>query len=1145
MSGDFDVLQCAGDCNQPWIQPEGWRTQDSVACPNCGSEHTSKKVKTLKRLPTREAAGEWRARYLAKRAGEAKSYNDLTLERGQYEDQGDLVEDRMPAVSSDALELDIASVGEQLESHYATDADRTDTVTASLEDTIVGHKKRFEKLNEYRIEQFQDETRKFESLAGEVLGNAVSLDDHLETYYSEADSDERTLNDPEPTAVEPDTPEFDIQSLVLQPTPPAQQRLDTITATVPPTVSDWLPAALEDLLPQVVRAVTELVDDFDGEIEPARVADLLASEYGVSDVRNGFASVLATYAREYHDVDLAERNISESTREYHEHNREWARSALTQIGTGRNALGVTHEDLTSTIVPILRASDVTPEFVVRFDGEQWTDSDHASTRRKTLTALEQLAMAGNVTIVTSPRVARTLDSSHPEFVDRVTQTNMPGRQPTEIDSAANVSDEGSIYAELELMDKRAGKLSILKHLDRNPGAMVKDLSNDADIDLARGSIRPYIDSLEDDHGFVSVDGRGVENTIELSARGDVAAGLITDEHRVVHPDQETVFATFDQPEQSDSPSDSGVVTETPSQSASTVYGTADGMGGGGAGRTAEGALADTGDAAADGYVQWLPKVAGSSWPLHARITAADARDGVNMNDYPVERWEDGRVAYVSCMEDHLTLTTQYGGTIPTLVRLATALLDDDLWSTVLTPSALGDELENCFGETVDETHDYLVRAAQIGWLSEDEHAYDLFKDRYAAVRATLLKKLGKLDELDQDERTTLIERAHGLLMSATALYDAIGVDISIEIRVPEPNDLNESQFCRFISEVVTRQSSYGMHSLERNFWEPDSHKRTTAMAREVDPSDPKAHLRASWVVSGPGITDLSEQIRSSIVARDDERLDDRTDYDPVELEIPVTETSDYAATRHAVETVLEKKNLCPARESDAMRRTVRLFEAYTNSAFDVVDALTALARSNRPGEVTIADIETALGALSADRLLPTLNAPTPGKILKAVLVADGPIGRSDILERVGCSGETYRKHCDRLEALSLLTRVDGRKWSATVAPWYVPETDDTKPGTERVTVGSTTVDGVLFDALDSLGYNLGDPTLIDAFQRPLDRGKLIASVGAWIDDWIAVLASLLKPNPDAIGRFKHDVVTIGEKPDQTTLDDSMQIATAD
>lgn len=376
-------------------------------------------------------------------------------------------------------------------------------------------------------------------------------------------------------------------------------------------------------------------------------------------------------------------------------------------------------------------------------------------------------------------------------------------------------------------------------------------------------------------------------------------------------------------------------------------------------------------------------------------------------------------------------------------------------------------------------------------------------------------------------------------MSATALYDAIGVDISIEIRIPDPNNLPNADFCQFVSEVTTRQSSYGMHSLHRNFWEPDSQKRTAAMARNVDPSDPNSHLRASWVLSGPGISDYAEQIRGAIAARDEQRLDDRTDYDPVKLNVPVTDTSDYAAMCHAVETVLTKKNLCPAHETDAMRRTTRLFEAYTGSPVDVVDALTALTRSTHPGDVTIADIEYALSTLPADRLFPDLYAPTPGKILHAVLTADGPIGRADLLERVGCSGEAYRKHIDRLEALDILTRVDGGKWTATVAPWYVPETDATKPGTGRVTVGTTTVDGVLFDALDELGYNLGNSELIE-FEQPLDRGKLIAAVGPWID----ILASLLKLNPGYVGQSFYDI-TIGETPDQATLAETTVGAVAD
>lgn len=190
-----------------------------------------------------------------------------------------------------------------------------------------------------------------------------------------------------------------------------------------------------------------------------------------------------------------------------------------------------------------------------------------------------------------------------------------------------------------------------------------------------------------------------------------------------------------------------------------------------------------------------------------------------------------------------------------------------------------------------------------------------------------------------------------------------------------------------------------------------------------------------------------------------------------------------------------------------MRRTVRLFEAYTGSPFDVVDALTALTRSKQPSDVTISDVQHALGTLTADRLLCDLVAPTPGKILKAVLAADGPIGRSEILEEVGCSGTTYDTHADRLAAFDILQQVDGRKWVATIAPWYLPESDAEDPAHEdaSVSIETATIDDVVFESLGRLGYNLGDPDLIDAFAKPMDRSILVTTVGAWIDDWIETL----------------------------------------
>jgi len=131
-----------------------------------------------------------------------------------------------------------------------------------------------------------------------------------------------------------------------------------------------------------------------------------------------------------------------------------------------------------------------------------------------------------------------------------------------------------------------------------------------------------------------------------------------------------------------------------------------------------------------------------------------------------------------------------GRPLPTLGRIAGALLSDKALSKILTPSALGDEFEaidDAIVEKLDEKAGDIIRwGHQIGWFSEDEEQYDDWKDRIGSVRSLCLKKVGELTNSDDIEaRTELFRDLHGLIASATQLYYAIGVDVTINIRMPD------------------------------------------------------------------------------------------------------------------------------------------------------------------------------------------------------------------------------------------------------------------------------------------------------------------------------------------------------------------------
>lgn len=1133
----WNVMVCSR-CENTWIQPDDpdaaavhFRAQNTLTCPICGRERQPTKFKTLKAFETKVGAAEFRSRYLADRAGELEAY----VEQGHYSDQADEVERRHPDPGYDPG-VSTGTADELVADYFQDSTDRDGSLPEPGDDSRHGPAVKFETLAESRLEEWSSFTTAQFADDAPTDRELVTLQDHVDSYYHHPDG----LDDPTlPSYDDVDTqPAPDRGSIRVTPTPPNQQQLQTVRATVKPTVSDWLPDALDAVSSQLADGV-EAIDP--GDVSDSTLASTLVTKYGVTGARTGYADAAVAYARRYHGLDVDDLDVREEVADYHRQMQDWLRSVLTNIGAGHNPLGISHDDLERSVVPILQAADYTPEFVFAFDAGAWLDSDRRSQRGKTLTAIRQIAKAADVTIVTSPRVFRKLRSSHPDFVDRVTQIDIPDRANTPGGAGRTATDPMAIYTDLETMDKRQGKLQILAHVERNPDATLADLYGDTTIDLADSSVRAYVTDLVDDHGYLAVDPSGTKS-YSLTDAGELACSMLTDDLRVTHPDQKTVFASIEDP----AGSETGAVTGTPTLSTSVVYGADDGSGLEERRPTAEERLAATGDADEDGYVQLLPKHRGSAWPLHARVAASDARDGVNLQDYPVERWEDLRVTYVSCLDDRMVTSTTYTGAATTLVRLATALLDESVWNLILTESAIGTELENVFDALDGHVRDLMVRAAQIGWLSEDEEEYDDYRSRMGAVRTVLLDNLGQIDDLDDEQERQLMRDAHGALQSATALCDAIGIDLTVDLRIPETDRLKEPEFYRFLAECVPRHASYGPHSVQRHTFEHDEEKRKRAMGVDVDPSDPTASLRASWVVSGSNITNHESEIRQAIRSRDQDRIDD--DHAPnIEIPIAVTDVSEYAGMRYAVEFFLDRKGYRTGDENEAIRRTIRLFQAFAPTPYDVADALTTLASNDRPTGVSVGDVEYALSNLPADRLAPTLP-DTVGAILKVLLEADEPLGRSEIVDRIDYSDTSYDKRIDELAAFDFVERVDGSKWRARIAPWYVPETDAEKPGFEEsfVSVSGATLESVVFDAIDRLGYDLDSPGLLDAFGDPPDRDALIDAVGTWIEPWLDVVETFLGPqlprysdhNPDAVQRLEGtNTIYLGEPPAQSTLDE--------
>jgi hypothetical protein len=1103
----YHLVGCS-NCSNLWVVDE-LRYQASATCTRCQTVHATKKLRSLTTADDPDDLHEVRARKLAARSGEAEDYATEDHYRVQAEQADVHLQDALP----------------------------TDTFEDAAEKHLA-KKSRQEEYLQQAAQQHLDRKRRWEELYEE------RAEAHLDRYYDTVDVEHVEY---EPAFAAP------AETLRLSPTPPSQRRLDTIVQDTPPAKKQWLGDVAVQLLDPVCRAIRNLAHEYGrptdqrGTVAAAITAEILPDELVDERVRTMIAK-LTSYALALDEPDGDVLEKSPERQERYQQLREDVESELANAGTGHGAIQIGGLHLLAGVIgPLLEAADVELEFVLRLDASAWDECDDRGTREGSLHAITLLADAGETTVVCPPKIEQLLCKRHPEWADCVTERRNPGRRTPDDGADQPAPDEHAIWADLQTMDKRPGKLAILAHLERNDGATVRDMAADPEIDLAASSVRGYVELLADEHGYVEIDRAGTTNTHHLTDAGETAAGMLDDENWPVHPDQTTVIGGFENEFAETGEASPGDVTGTQQSTESTVYG----AGGSGRGEdlpAAEAALADTGQAGDAGYVQWLPQLEQggepSSWPLHSRILAADRADGVTFNRYPVEQFGDSRVSYLSCLRDRLVVSTQWSGAARTLVRLGTTLLSPKAWGKILTPSALGEDLEHCF-DVVDEAVDRLLRrAAQIGWFSRDEENYDDFSDRLRTVCCILLENLGNLDDLDAGERQDLLKDAHGLLMTATAVYHAIGIPITVDLRVPKPELTNDEELVTFLSETVSKQSSYGAHSVYRNNWETDERRRKQAMPREVLPDDPTADLRASWVVSGPHADTYRRDVEAALRRKNEELQDDMTDYDEIELPIEVADANGYAGMRYAVERFLKQKGMMPHGNEDAFRRTVRLFQAYCDSPYDVADAFSSLKSVYR--DVELRDVESALASLPASRLLPD-KAPSIGKILKVLLEADGGLGRSEIADQAGIHGGTFDRHAETLAALDLIDRVDGTSWTATVLPWYA--TGSTRSGPEDSPYATTTADqklgDVVYELLVRLGVDVADAEIHELFgpSGTVDIWGVREAVDPAVAEWLPLVRTLVGDVDES--RSDSRIVAIGERPDQATIDETAPAVATD
>jgi len=1019
----YAVVGCS-DCQALWLLDE--TVGDSTTtCPTCGTQHRRESLRTLAEAEDRAVANQQRSALLAERAGAADAELDPYWEQAMRADDP-IVDDR---AYLDGLGLDPALVAT-----LTADSDQDESSTPSASTQPPGSGPDIDV-------PVADRPQLRGGVATESRAPGVSL--------VEADGQlgiaGRTYRD------------------------------------VSPRTSEWLTDVVTDLIPSTARLVQDLArerygfDYRDPDVEAGAVAtftheelvdsvaqlNAVSADAGTIEEARSYLDAIGRYALLWADDVYRVRRGFQGAEQF-----ERIQRTLETTGTSQGQFNAGVDALRHSLAALHAERAVPPALTFVLDGEQWTAADR-DTIKRALAAFDALAAGFDIRLWMSPGIRQRVrrltrnaleTEAPPAWAERfmfLTAAGQTSRRDGDADDdPADTQLDDKAWAWIETNGSQTGALTVLAHLDADTERSVRAIKRDAEIDYADGSIDRYVSFLEAED-IITVDRSHASNQVSLTALGTAAQQYVDREGNPVHPSQSRLSgASYGHPSRSRKCSVSAQKRDR--------Y------------PPAERWLAATGSASESGYVQWLGDRTGPRKVeppvLHRRFSAAKRVDGVTFADADILDWTDdddapdgdGRVSYISTFDDEALVILQWGGPVVTLGRLCGALFSNRMLSKVLNTDALGEQWNRAHDgvETFEnDLHDVLVRAKQIGWLSEDELKHlNNWRERIGAVRSRLLSQLGDFDDIDSGLQAQLMRDLHGLLCSAMNVYDAAGLDVTINVRLPDPDALrrNENQYEKFLDfarYTITKQAGYrddyGVHSWYRMCIEDRPQKLRARSEYDIDDADPVADLLASWIFTGPGVSDLLPDVQEAV---DEEatRLRDRVDAgveDAAILDIPMVEANSHGHIRGLVRDIADRKGFYDGNRADLDRLTRCLEAALATTGRGpdpclVADALDSLeSRDSVSDRLDIDAVETALATLPSEAIFPTLP-PAARRMLSALFASSEPLTRQDLIEITSTS--SYDRHHKTLRAFFLVEDT-GEGFVAHLEPWWASTSPVNEP----------------------------------------------------------------------------------------------------
>ncbi|DAC85258.1 helix-turn-helix domain-containing protein [Natrinema versiforme] len=526
---------------------------------------------------------------------------------------------------------------------------------------------------------------------------------------------------------------------------------------------------------------------------------------------------------------------------------------------------------------------------------------------------------------------------------------------------------------------------------------------------------------------------------------------------------------------------------------------------------------------------------------HHAAAAAGGDADIALCDEPVAKRDDPRSYSVSYDDDRDEVVVEIEADpdfVKTGARLAAALLDDRLMSTVLTTDRLAGGPDRDGLDGLEESNPIVLRRARhLGYLPKDGESANAFRSRLMEERRTLLKGLEEVAGSDgltnMEAASRLLQRAHGLIGTVTHVYDLLGVDLVRRVTFPEFSRNWKSKrkgIAKFVSTAVSIGSKFlsesdhgsGYYVPHRILFEDREDKREYNLGTPQIRGDGSGEPIGSWVFAGPGIADLEGPLRERLEVGPGDLQEDGENFAPIGVDVDIVQ----GFRREAVAEVLAR--LGRIKRLEPTRRATSLLFGLLGNVSDVAAAIYALGAED-PGDgrdLELSELRFALSTLPADRLLPGVGKPGLSTIVAALIEADEPLSKAALADAAGVSKQTVRNHRERLEAFGLLDVLETDAGRADVYRLRLPfrkernASDAPAPRflvDEPDTVGEWGGTWSLRDAIDQALADTGVGWLINEdyeLWEDLENGdpealSRLVERWPWLRSWVDVLAPLL------------------------------------